>query len=202
MRNLYDPPELAKAWILHEFPCYDIQCRYVLFKPLGHTALDENIRAVIFPVNPVELSGLITLAGSVMQGADPVRAPQGTDCCSISAFAYSEAESATPRAVLGMLGIDGREVMRRHFRDDILTLTLPSPLFHRMEQEADDCVFTSLHGRNWLGVDTHGVQCVHGYLSVCCRYTDKIDWVRSLYVARPVSSAAISVRGTMSSLSI
>jgi hypothetical protein len=69
MRNLYYPPELAKAWILHEFPRYDIPFRYVLFKPLRRTALDENIRAVIFPVNPVELSGLVTLAGSVMQGA-------------------------------------------------------------------------------------------------------------------------------------
>jgi hypothetical protein len=133
--------ELARKWILHEFPRYDIPCRYVLFKPLRRTALDENIRAVIFPVNPVELAGLVTLAGSVMQGTDPVRVPQGTDCCSISAFAYSEAESAAPKAVLGMMGIDGREVMRRCFRDDILTLTLPASLFLRMEQEADDCVF-------------------------------------------------------------
>ncbi|MEF2230987.1 MAG: DUF169 domain-containing protein [Pseudodesulfovibrio sp.] len=133
--------ELAREWILHEFPRYDIGCRYVLFKPLGLTSGDEDIRAVIFPVNPVELSGLVTLAGSVMQGTDPLRAPQGTDCCSIAAFAYAEAESAAPRAVLGMLGSDGREVMRKRFRDDIMTLTLPAPLFYRMEQEADDCVF-------------------------------------------------------------
>ena len=45
------------------------------------------------------------------------------------------------RAILGMLGVDGREVMRRRFRDDTLTLFLPVPLFQRMEQEADDCVF-------------------------------------------------------------
>jgi hypothetical protein len=133
--------ELAREWILHEFPRYDIGHRYVLFKPLSLTSVDENIRAVIFPVNPVELSGLVTLAGSVMQGTDPLRAPQGTDCCSIAAFAYAEAELAAPRAVLGMLGSDGREVMRRRFRDDIMTLTLPAPLFFRMEQEAEDCVF-------------------------------------------------------------
>ena len=132
---------LARAWILHEFPRYDIDCKYVLFKPLGRTSFDENIRAVIFPVNPVEFSGLTTLAGSVMEGTDPLRAPQGTDCCGIAAFAYAEAESAAPRAVLGMLGSDGREVMRRRFRDDIMTLTLPAPLFLRMEKEAGDCVF-------------------------------------------------------------
>ena len=133
--------ELAREWILHGFPRYDIPFRYVLFKPLSRTAFDENLRAVIFPVNPVEFSGLVTLAGSVMQGTDPLRAPQGTDCCSITAFAYAESESAAPRAVLGMLGSDGREVMRRRFRDDIMTLTLPAPLFLRMEQEADDCIF-------------------------------------------------------------
>jgi len=133
--------ELAKAWILIGLPRYDIPYQYVLFKPLSRTDSDENIRAVIFPVNPVELSGLVTLAGSVTPGTDPVQVPQGADCNGIAAFAYAQGESNEPRAVLGMLGIDGREVMRRRFRDDILTLTLPIPLFERMEKEADDCVF-------------------------------------------------------------
>ena len=133
--------ELSKDWIIHGLPRYDIPCDYALFKPLSLTDSDENIRAVIFPVNPVELSGLVTLAGSVMPGTDPVQVPQGADCNSIAAFAYAQAESADPRAVLGMLGIDGREVMSRRFRDDILTLTLPIPLFQRMEKEADDSVF-------------------------------------------------------------
>jgi hypothetical protein len=132
---------LAKEWILHGLPRYDIPYEYVLFKPLSRTGSDENIRALIFPVNPVELSGLVTLAGSVMQGTDSVRVPQGACCNSISAFAYAEADSTAPRAVMGMLGAEGRKVMRQRFRDDIVTLTLPVPLFVRMEQEADDCIF-------------------------------------------------------------
>ena len=133
--------ELAKEWIVNGLPHYNIQYKYVLFKPLNITDPDEIIRAVIFLVNPVELSGLVTLAGSVMPGTDPVQVPQGADCNSITAFAYAQVESAAPRAVLGMLGVEGREVMRKRFRDDILTLTLPLPLFLRMEQEADDCIF-------------------------------------------------------------
>jgi len=133
--------DLAKAWILHGLPRYDISYKYVLFKPLSRTASDENIRAVIFPVNPVELAGLITLAGSIMPGTDPVQVPQGADCNSVTAFAYAQADMAEPRAVLGMMGVEGREVMRKRFRDDTLTLTLPAPLFRRMEQEANDCVF-------------------------------------------------------------
>ena len=132
--------ELAKEWIFNGLPRYNIQYKYVLFKPLSLTDSDENIRAVIFPLNPVELSGLVTLAGSVMPGTDPVQVPQGADCNSITAFAFAQVESAAPRAVLGMLGVDGRELMRKRFRDDILTLTLPKPLFQRMEEEANDCV--------------------------------------------------------------
>jgi len=133
--------ELAREWILHGLPRYDISYEYVLFKRLSDTTPDDNIRAIIFPVSPVELAGLVTLAGSIMQETDIIRVSQGADCTSIAAFAYAEGDSVAPRAVLGMLGINGREMMRRRFRDDILTLTLPMLLFQRMEQEASDCIF-------------------------------------------------------------
>lgn len=133
--------ELAKQWILSGLPRFNITDKYVLFKPLSLTDSTENIRAVIFPVSPVELSGLVTLAGSIMPGTDPVQVPQGADCNSITAFAYAQAESDEPRAVLGMVGLNGREMMRKRFRDDILTLTLPLSLFQRMEEEANDCIF-------------------------------------------------------------
>jgi hypothetical protein len=116
---------------------------------LRRTASDENVRAVIFPVNPVELAGLVTLAGSVMPGTDTVQVPQGADCNRITAFAYAQADIAAPRAVLGMLGVDGREVMHKRFREDILTLTLPMPLYRRMDQVADDCVFQT---PSWQGL--------------------------------------------------
>jgi uncharacterized protein (DUF169 family) len=47
--------ELAKEWILHGLPRYNIPYEYVLFKPLSRTDSDENIRAVILLVNTVEL---------------------------------------------------------------------------------------------------------------------------------------------------
>jgi hypothetical protein len=52
-----------------------------------------------------------------------------------------------PRAVLGMLDVDGRELMRRRFHDDTLTLTIPWPLFERVEREADNSV---LQTPSWL----------------------------------------------------
>jgi len=39
--------------------------------------------------------------------------------------------------------------MRKRFRDDISTLTLPAPLFQRMEQEAEDCGFQT---SSWMAL--------------------------------------------------
>lgn len=132
--------DMAREWILDCLPRYDIPSRYVLFKPLSQTDPEENARAVIFPVSPLELAGLNTLLGSVVEGADPVQVPQGADCFRIACFAYAQYDAESPRAVLGMLDVDGRELMRRRFRDDMLTLAIPMPLFLRLEREAGNCV--------------------------------------------------------------
>jgi len=132
--------DMARKWLLDCLPRHDIPNRYVLFKPLSEADPEENTRAVIFPVNPLELAGLTTLLGSVVDGADPVHVPQGPDCLRIACFAYDQYEAEPPRAVLGMLDVDGREVMRHRFHDDTLTLTLPMPLFMRIEREAGNSV--------------------------------------------------------------
>ena len=135
-------PEMAREWITSYLPRYDIPHRYVLFKPLRKTDPEENIRSVIFAVSPLELGGLVTLLGSVVEGVDPVHVPQGADCFGLGCFAYDQFHAEPPRAVLGMIGVDGREIMQRRFRDDTLTLTIPMPLFYRMEDEAADSVLT------------------------------------------------------------
>jgi hypothetical protein len=132
--------DAAREWILNCLPHYDIPQRFVLFKPLSETEPDDDTRAVIFPVSPLELAGLTTLLGSVVEGADPVQLPQGADCFRIACFAYAQYDADPPRAILGMLDVDGRELMRRRFRDDTLTLTIPMPLFLRMEREASGSV--------------------------------------------------------------
>jgi hypothetical protein len=132
--------DMARQWILDCLPRYDIPHQCVLFKPLCETDPAENIRAVIFPVSPLELAGLATLLGSIVEGADPIQVPQGPDCCRIGCFVYDQYDAESARAVLGMLDVDGREVMRKRFHDDTLTLTIPMPLFFRMEREADHSV--------------------------------------------------------------
>jgi hypothetical protein len=143
--------DMARQWILECLPRYNIPHRYVLFKPLSRTDPEENIRAIIFPVSPLELAGLTTLLGSVVAGADPIQVPQGADCFRLACFAYDQYDAKPPRAILGMLDVDGREVMRKRFRDDILTLTIPRPLFDRLEREAGNSV---LQIPGWLNLRT------------------------------------------------
>ena len=132
--------DMARDWLLRCLPRYDIASRYVLFQPLSGTDSGDNVRAVVFPLNPLELAGLTTLVGSVVEGADPVQVPQGADCFRIGCFAYAQCEAESPRAVLGMLDVDGRELMHRRFHDDTLTLTLPMPLYLRVELEAPNSI--------------------------------------------------------------
>ena len=132
--------DMARKWILDCLPRYDVPNRYVLFKPLSETDPDENTRAVIFPVSPLELAGLTTLLGSVVEGTDPVHVPQGADCLRIACFAYDQYDAEPPQAVLGMLDVDGRELMNRRFRSETFTLALPTPVFRRLEEEAHDSV--------------------------------------------------------------
>jgi hypothetical protein len=145
--------DMARKWLLQGVPRYDIPHRYVFFKPLSKTDPDDNTRLVIFPVDPVELSGLLTLLGSVVEGTDPVQVPQGADCFRIAGFAYAQYDAESPRAVLGMLDVDGRELMRKRFHKDTLTLTLPMPLFQRLEREADSSV---LQIPGWLKLRSRG----------------------------------------------
>jgi hypothetical protein len=133
--------EMARSWLLHGMPRYDIAYSYVLFKPLSRVESDDNARVVIFLVDPVELAGLVTLLGSVVEDTDPVQVPQGADCFRITGFPCAQYAAESPKAVLGMLDVDGRELMRRKFHERILTLAIPMPLFQRMEREADQSVF-------------------------------------------------------------
>jgi hypothetical protein len=130
----------ARRWLLNEMPRYEAESRYVLFKPLSKADPQDNIRAVVFPLSPLELSGLVTLLASVVEGVDPIQVPPGADCFRIAGYACAQKSADSPRAVLGMLDVDGREVMHRRFRSDIVTLTMPMSLFGRLEEEANNSV--------------------------------------------------------------
>ncbi len=129
-------PELARKFI-EALPICDIPAKYVVFKPLESVADDEIPKNVVFLVNPDQLSALIVLANYGRETSDNVIAPMGAGCQQIGILAYREAESDTPRAVIGLTDLSARKITNRVVGKDILSFTVPYTMFAEMEANAE-----------------------------------------------------------------
>ncbi len=92
---------------------------------------------VVFIVNPHQLSALVILANYNRESTDNVIVPMGAGCHQIGIFAYREAESEKPRAVIGLTDLDARMNVRRQLGDDVLTFAVPYSLFREMEDNVE-----------------------------------------------------------------
>ncbi|HVP95135.1 MAG TPA: DUF169 domain-containing protein [Methanoregulaceae archaeon] len=134
-------PEKAARWMEHDLPKTDIRENYVLFIPLEAVHAPDTPIVVVFVADALQLSGLVTLAGAVIDGIDPVIVPPGAACQQIGAYAYDQARSDNPRAVLGYTDLSARYSIGHILNNRYLTLALPYSLYLRMEEEAIDGVF-------------------------------------------------------------
>jgi len=123
--------EQVRRW-LDEAPITDIPAKYVVFKPLGQLGADEQPHVVVMLANADQMSALVVLAGYGRGGAMNTIVPYGAGCQTIGIFAYREAASQTPRAVLGLNDLSARKYLRR-LGKDLVTVTLPYKLFQEME---------------------------------------------------------------------
>lgn len=98
-------------------------------------------KSVIFTVNPLELTALITLAGSIHDGINMTITPQGSACQMLGAYVFRQAEAETPCAVLGFLDLSARLFTRKIIPDEYFTYAVPWKLFLQLEEEAKDGVF-------------------------------------------------------------
>jgi len=135
--------EKAYNWITKELPIYDFPEKYVILKPLKDVKEDEVPQSIIFNVNPIQLTALMTLAGSIREGINDTVTPQGAACQMIGAYVFKEAESENPRGVLGMIDLAARKNIRGVIPDDILTYAVPWKLFIQLEEEAKEGIFKS-----------------------------------------------------------
>ncbi|MCY6370927.1 DUF169 domain-containing protein [Clostridium ganghwense] len=135
--------EKAYKWMTKDLPVYNFTEKYVILKPLKDVTADETPHSIIFAVNPIQLTALITLAGSIREGINDTITPQGAACQMIGAYVFHESESSNPRAVLGMLDLAARKHVRGILPDDILTYAVPWKLFLALEEEAKEGVFKS-----------------------------------------------------------
>jgi hypothetical protein len=111
----------------------DISEKYVVFKPLSKLEKGENPTVISFAVNPHQLSALTVLSYYETDDLCTVFIPKGAGCHQIGIFAYREAESSTPRAVVGLTDLFARNTVRKQLGEEVMTFTVPFTVFQEME---------------------------------------------------------------------
>ena len=129
---------------------------YIAFKPLQLVSGEERPSLVVMFVNPDQLAALVTLAGFRTGALNASVAPWGAACQSMLC-AHAEAEKERPAGVIGFFDISQRGKVAR----DVLTYTMPYPLFLEMEDSVEAVVPLlepgcepgllrhSRHGKTW-----------------------------------------------------
>jgi uncharacterized protein (DUF169 family) len=124
-------PKCAKKFI-DSLPMVDVPTEYVVFKPLEQVTEGENPKVVGFLANPDQLSALVVLANYARADGQAAIIPHAAGCQSIGILTYAEINSTTPRAVVGLNDLSARQYTRT-LGKDLVTVSLPWPLFQEME---------------------------------------------------------------------
>lgn len=133
----------AYKWITADLPLFNFPEKYRIVKPLSKLQEDEIPESVIFTVNPIQLTTLITLTGSIREGVNETITPQGAACQMVGNFVFNEAKRENPKAVLGLLDLAARHTVQKVLPDDVLTYAVPWKLFLALEKEAKTGIFKS-----------------------------------------------------------
>ena len=129
----YTPsPEATKAFV-DNLPFHEVPTRYVVFKPLSQVAEGERPETVVFVVDPDRLAGLVVLANYNRAGNENVIMPWAAGCQSIGIFAYREAASRPPRAVVGLTDPSARLYLVKQLGRGLMTFAVPFAMFEEME---------------------------------------------------------------------
>jgi Uncharacterised ArCR, COG2043 len=127
---------------LGALPMRDIPAQYVVVKALDLCDLEkDDIKSVTLFVDPEQLSALVILANYTEPDLENVAVPRGAGCQIMGIFAYRELERAHPRALIGMTDISARLNVRASLGRNVLSFTMPWPLFLKMEQNVEGSFF-------------------------------------------------------------
>jgi uncharacterized protein (DUF169 family) len=141
-------PELAKKFV-GDLPTMLVPRKYTVFKPLDKVSEDEEPKAVIFLVNPDQLSALVVLANYGRDTNDNVTIPFGAGCHQIGILVYNQAESDKPKAVVGLTDLSARKVTDHTVGRDILSFAVPYKMFEEMEGNVEG---SFLQRDTWINV--------------------------------------------------
>lgn len=115
---------------------------FIVFKPLDQVAEGEGVSLVFMFANPDQVSALMTPAGFRRGVINTTVSPWGAACQSIL-FAHAEAESDSPRGVIGFFDISRRGKIAR----ELLSFTMPYSLYLETESSVDDSFLSTATGQ-------------------------------------------------------
>lgn len=125
-----DPATVA-LW-LKTMPMMHVPSKYVVFKRLDQVGADERPVIIVYLANADQMSALVVMANYANGGSENAIIPHAAGCQTIGIFAYREADSDNPRAVVGLTDLSARKVLRR-LGKDLVTVAVPYTLFQEME---------------------------------------------------------------------
>lgn len=134
-RFLKDPQAVRQ--FLKNLPVYDAKDRYIVMKPVTAVEDGEDVRSVVFVANADQIAALSTLANyrtANIRGGIIVAAG-ASGCQAMGVCTYAEAETDTPRAVVGLTDLSARQAVRRVLGKDILTFSVLFSLYRQMERD-------------------------------------------------------------------
>lgn len=119
-------------------PMTEIPAKYVVFKPIELVDPEkEKPKSVIFFADTDQLSALVVLANYARKSNESVIIPYAAGCQTIGIYPYKEAESESPRAVVGLTDISARVYIRSQLGDGLMTFTVPFSMFEEMESNVE-----------------------------------------------------------------
>jgi uncharacterized protein (DUF169 family) len=124
-------PATVEQW-LKTLPMMHVPSKHVVFKRLDQVGADERPVVIVFLANADQMSALVVMANYTHGGSENAVIPHAAGCQTIGIFAYREADSGNPRAVVGLNDLSARKVLRR-LGKDLVTVALPFELFQEME---------------------------------------------------------------------
>ncbi|MBP7340706.1 MAG: DUF169 domain-containing protein [Smithellaceae bacterium] len=148
-RYIQNPEGVRK--FIDALPMTEIPAAYVVFRPLAEVEMScGKPQAVIFFVNPDQLSALTVLANYARGDNENAIIPYAAGCQTIGIYPYREAASARPRAVVGLTDLSARLYVRKQLGDPhLMTFTAPFALFLEMERNVPG---SFLERHTWLAL--------------------------------------------------
>ena len=142
-------PELVGKF-LEYLPMTDIPNKYVVLRQLRQLEPEKGEPAtVVFLADMDQLSALVILASYNRECNENVIVPMASACQCIGIYSFRESLREHPRAVVGIADISARIYLKRHLKDDVVTVAVPYSMFREMETNISG---SFLERNGWKGL--------------------------------------------------